>query len=153
MGDIMSIYIASDHRGIALKDYLIKELSQNYNVVTSDYENNPEDDYPDFAFDVCTKMSKEEDYGVLICGNGIGISIAANKVKGIRCGRVLSLDDAIKAKEHNHANVITLPADMNVLEAKEIVLAFIKTQKDITDRHLRRVNKIISYENGEYNEL
>lgn len=149
----MSIYIASDHRGVELKEKLINELQKDFNVVTSDYENNPEDDYPDFAFDVCTKMSKEEDYGVLICGNGIGISIAANKVKGIRCARVVNIDDAMKAKEHNHANVISLPCDVSLNEAKDIILAFINTKKDTTDRHQRRVNKIIAYENGEYNEL
>ena len=99
------------------------------------------------------KKSKEEDYGVLICGNGIGISIAANKVKGIRCARVVNIDDAMKAKEHNHANVISLPCDVSLNEAKDIILAFINTKKDTTDRHQRRVNKIIAYENGEYNEL
>ena len=149
----MSIYIASDHRGVELKNYLMEELSKQYNVVTSDYENSEEDDYPDFAFDVCTKMSKEEDYGVLICGNGIGISIAANKVKGIRCARVLTEDDAIKAKQHNHANVISLPADMDKTYAMDTILSFIKTENAKEDRHVRRVNKIIAYENGEYNEL
>ena len=149
----MSIYIATDHRGIELKDYLIKELSNDYNVVTSDVENWEEDDYPDFAFDVCSKMSKEEDYGVLICGNGVGISIAANKVKGIRCGRVVSLDDAIQAKEHNHCNVISIPASMDKKLALDVILAFVKSNKSYEDRHLRRVNKIIAYENGEYNEL
>ena len=149
----MSIYVATDHRGIALKDYLIKELSKNYNIITSDVENWEEDDYTDFAFDVCSKMSKDEDYGVLICGNGIGISIAANKVKGIRCGRVVSLDDAIQAKEHNHCNVISIPASMDKKLALEIIIAFVSANKSYEDRHLRRVNKIIAYENGEYNEL
>jgi ribose 5-phosphate isomerase B len=149
----MSIYIASDHRGIKLSDYLKEQLKNKYNVVSSKVENSLEDDYPDFAFDVCTKMSKEEDYGILICGNGVGIAIAANKVKGIRCGRVVSLDDAIQAKQHNYANVISLPADMEPKIALEIVNKFIETPHAKEDRHLRRVNKIISYENGEYNEL
>ena len=84
----MSIYIASDHRGISLKNYLIAKLEKNNNVIKSDLVNYDTDDYPDFAFDVCNHMSKEEDTAILICGNGIGISIAANKVKGIRCARV-----------------------------------------------------------------
>lgn len=149
----MSIYIASDHRGVALKNYLVDQLSKNINIVKSDIENNPEDDYPDFAFDVCTKMSLDKDLAILICGNGIGISIAANKVKGIRCGRVLSLEDAQASKEHNHANAISLPADMAPETAYKICLAFINASESTLDRHVRRVNKIISYEDGEYNEL
>ena len=149
----MSIYIASDHRGVMLKDYLVTELSKEENVIKSRIHNTDDDDYPDFAFDVCTHMSKENDLGVLICGNGIGISIAANKVKGIRCGRVVSLSDAKAAKEHNHANVISIPATLEYQEALEIVKQFIEAKPSTDDRHQRRVNKIIAYENGEYNEL
>ena len=149
----MSIYIASDHRGVALKNYLVDQLSKNINIVKSDIENNPEDDYPDFAFDVCTKMSLDKDLAILICGNGIGISIAANKVKGIRCGRVLSLEDAQASKEHNHANSISLPADMNPELAYNICVQFINAVPSELDRHVRRVNKITAYENGDYNEL
>lgn len=149
----MSIYLASDHRGVMLKDYLFTELSKEENVIKSRIHNTDDDDYPDFAFDVCTHMSKENDLGVLICGNGIGIAIAANKVKGIRCGRVVSLSDAKAAKEHNHANVISIPATLEYQEALEIVKQFIEAKPSTDDRHQRRVNKIIAYENGEYDEL
>lgn len=149
----MSIYISSDHRGVELKNYLVKKLSSISSVISSSIKNTPEDDYPDFAFDVCSKMSLTEDLAILICGNGIGISIAANKVKGIRCGRVLTLDDALASKEHNYANAISLPADMSPALAYNICLNFINASPSKEDRHLRRVNKIIAYENGEYNEL
>ena len=149
----MSIYIASDHRGVELKNFLAEKLATSDNIVTSHIKNTSEDDYPDFAFDECMHMSKERDIGILICGNGIGISIAANKVKGIRCARVVSIDDAKAAREHNHANVISLPADMDKELAFEIVKTFINTEKSSEDRHVRRVNKIIAFENGEYNEL
>lgn len=149
----MSIYIASDHRGIELKDYLVKELAKINNIIKSDIENSSEDDYPDFAFDVCTNMSLEKDLGILICGNGIGISIAANKVKGIRCARVLSVEDAKAAKEHNHANVIALPATIDHELALKICLEFINSTPSNEDRHVRRVNKIKIYEQGEYNAL
>lgn len=149
----MSIYIASDHRGVSLKDYLANELAKEESVVKSRIENQAEDDYPDFAFDVCSHMSKENDLGILICGTGIGISIAANKVKGIRCARVLTLSDAKSAKEHNHANVIALPATMEYQEALQIAMEFINSDNSNEDRHVRRVNKITMYENGEYNEL
>ena len=149
----MSIYIASDHRGLELKDFLLNELKKDINVIASNVQNSSEDDYPDFAFDVCLKMSKEKDLAVLICGNGVGIAIAANKVKGIRCARVVSLDDAIAAKEHNHANAISLPASMDPSQALEIVKTFISSVPSTEDRHVRRVNKITMFENGEYNEL
>lgn len=149
----MSIFIASDHRGVSLKDYLAIELAKSENIIKSHIQNTEEDDYPDFAFDVCSHMSKENDLGILICGNGIGIAIAANKVKGIRCARVVSLSDAKAAKEHNHANVISLPATMEYQEALEIVTEFISAVPSNEDRHIRRVNKITMYENGEYNEL
>ena len=149
----MSIYISSDNRGISLKNYLIAKLEKNNNVIKSDLVNYDTDDYPDFAFDVCNHMSKEEDTAILICGNGIGISIAANKVKGIRCARVVSTDDSYAAKTHNHANAISLAADLEPTQALEIVNAFLHATPSIEDRHVRRVNKIISYENGEYNEV
>ena len=152
-GNKMSIYIASDHRGIELKEFLTKELHENINVIKSHIQNTSEDDYPDFAFDVCMHMSKEKDYGILICGNGIGISIAANKVKGIRCARVCSIDDAKAAKEHNHANVISLPASMDHELALNICKTFIESTPSDEDRHVRRVNKIKMYENGEYNAV
>jgi len=149
----MSIYIASDHRGVELKNFLINELKKDNNVIASSVENTSEDDYPDFAFDVCLNMSKEKDLAVLICGNGVGIAIAANKVKGIRCARVVSADDARAGKEHNHANAISLPASMDPSQALEVVKTFIETVPSNEDRHVRRVNKITMYENGEYNEL
>ena len=149
----MSIYIASDHRGISLKNYLITKLEKNNNVIKSDLVNYDTDDYPDFAFDVCNHMSKEEDIAILICGNGIGISIAANKVKGIRCARVVCTDDSYAAKTHNHANAISLAADLEPTQALEIVNTFLQATPSMEDRHVRRVNKIISYENGEYNEV
>ena len=106
----MKLYIACDHRGTSMKDYLIKELEPTYNIIPSAIQNSSEDDYPDFAFDIATKMDKENDLGILICGTGIGISIAANKVQGIRCARVNNIDDAISSRQHNHANIIALPA-------------------------------------------
>ena len=149
----MSIYIASDHRGVALVEFLSRELSKNINVITSKIEHSAEDDYPDFAFDVCMNMNKENDLGILICGNGVGIAIAANKVKGIRCGRVVDIADAKAAKEHNHANVISLPASIEPALALEICKTFIETVPSTEDRHVRRVNKIKMYEDGEYNAL
>lgn len=149
----MKIYIACDHRGVDLKKYLIENLKKSYEIYASLLQNSSEDDYPDFAFDICTKMDKEKDIGILICGTGIGISIAANKVKGIRCARVNNLEDAKSARIHNHANVIAIPASLEETAAFEIIEAFLKTEPSLEERHQRRVNKIINYEKETYNEL
>ena len=150
----MKIVIGSDHRGLELRKEVIKNLiNDGFEVVETTVPNSDTDDYPDFAFDVASKI-KDGDLGILICGNGIGISIAANKVKGIRCARVVNSDDVYKAKTHNGANIIAFGADgMSIETAMEMVNVFITTKNVSEERHLKRVNKIIKYENGEYNEL
>ncbi len=151
----MTIFIASDHLGIEMKHELINYLNNNNikveEIGLSNYEL---DDYPDFAFKL-GRLVKEnkESLGILICGNGVGMSIAANKVKGIRCVRATSTDDAFKGKHHNGANVLAIGADLDIDLAKEIVDTFISTKPASLDRYIKRINKIISYENGEYNEL
>lgn len=149
----MKIYIACDHRGVALKKYLIENLKKSYELYDSLLPNSSEDDYPDFAFDICNKMNKVNDLGILICGTGIGISIAANKVKGIRCARVNNLEDAKSARIHNHANAIAIPASLEETTALEIIKAFLTTEPSSEKRHQRRINKIINYEREAYNEL
>ena len=150
----MKIFIAADHRGIKEKKELIRFLTEkNLNVVEIG-NNNEFDDYTDFAFSLCEEVIKNsEDVGILICGNGIGMSIAANKVKGIRCARVVSKNDAFNAKNHNGANVIAIGADLDIELLKEIVLTFIETDKAYEERHLNRINKIINYENRGEDEL
>ena len=151
----MKISIGSDHRGVALKQEVIKSLEEDgFYAIDTKTPNNELDDYPDFAFEVGENVVNNPDaLGILICGNGIGISIAANKVKGIRCARVLNEDDAFKSKNHNGANVIALRAEESLSKAMEIINVFISTKPASEERHLKRVNKIIKYEQGEYNEL
>ena len=149
----MKIIIGSDHRGVELRKEIRKELENDgFEVIETKIPNTESDDYPDFAFDVAKQVTGDN-LGILICGNGIGISIAANKVKGIRCARVVNSDDCFKAKTHNGANIIAFGADHSINEAMDMVNTFISTKTASDERHLRRVNKIISYENGEYNEL
>ena len=151
----MTIYIACDHLGIEIKKELKEYLkSNNINVLEIGLENKELDDYPDFAFKLGKLVAKDENsLGILICGNGVGMSIAVNKVKGIRCVRATSVDDAFKGKNHNGANVLAIGANLGIELAKEIVDTFISTKMADTERYIKRVNKIISYENGEYNEL
>ncbi len=147
----MRIYIGSDHRGISLKKELIEYLKkQNIEVFESAILNKEDDDYPDFAFDVSKKVVKDPNsLGILICGNGIGISIAANKVKGIRCARVTSEEDVYHAKTHNGANIISF-GGISFEEAKKFVNLFISTMPAEEERHLRRIKKIIAYESEVY---
>ena len=117
-------------------------------------ENSELDDYPDFAFKLGRLVRENENsLGILICGNGVGMAIAANKVDGIRCVRAVDSDDAFKGKNHNGANVLALGANLGIEKIKEIVDTFISTKPASLDRYVNRINKIISYEKGEYNEL
>ena len=147
----MKIFIGSDHRGVELKKQIISSLKEDgFFIQDTILENSEYDDYPDFAFEVGENVVKNEDaLGILICGNGIGISIAANKIKGIRCARVVNEDDASKAKNHNGANVISIGADEDIENALQIVNVFISTKPASEERHLKRIDKIIKYEQGE----
>lgn len=151
----MKLFIAADHLGIEVKNELIDYLKSNeIEALEIGMDNTELDDYTDFAFKLGELVrNNENSLGVLICGNGVGMSIAANKVKGIRCVRAVDTDDAFKGKNHNGANVIALGANLGIDNIKEIVDTFISTKPASLDRYLNRINKIISYENGEYNEL
>lgn len=144
----MKIAIASDHRGVEYKKEIIKYLnSKNYIVVDCSPKNTPTDDYPDFAFKVCEKVvNREADIGILLCRTGIGMSIAANKVKGIRCAKINSKDDAILSRNDNGANVMAFNYTEDMNHIKEYIDAFINAEVINDARHQRRVNKIIAYE-------
>lgn len=149
----MKIAIATDHNGVNEKQTLIKELN-NYEIIDMSTDNTPIDDYPDFAFRVAKKVAnKEADLGILMCGTGIGMSIAANKVKGIRCAHCSSVEQAHLAREHNDANIIALSYKQDINELINMIKEFIITPHSEDERHHRRVNKIIKYEEGTYNEL
>ncbi len=147
----MKIIIGADHRSVDLQNKIATYLiGEGIDVEVCALPHNEKDDYPDFAFDVCKKVINTENaLGILICGNGIGMSIAANKVKGIRCARVVNSDDAFKAKNHNGANVIALG---NIKEelAYEIVDMFITTKFASEERHLARIAKITAYEGNKH---
>lgn len=144
----MKIAIATDHNGVNEKKELIRLLSK-YEFLDKSPVNNDTDDYPDFAFEVANSVvSKEADLGVLLCGTGIGMSIAANKVKGIRCGHCSTKEQAHLTKEHNHANVIALSYKQDINELAEMIEEFIETSPSTEERHQRRVDKIMNYEIG-----
>ena len=140
----MKIAIANDHHGIDIKNRIIKYLTERdieYINFGCDEKNNV--DYVDYAEKLCNSVkSNESTLGILICGTGIGMSIAANKIKGIRCGKVSTVREASLTKEHNMANVITLSEYTENLE--EILDAFINTPYSQEERHIRRYNKIMN---------
>lgn len=144
----MKIYIATDHRGVEIEDQVTEYLvSSGMDVIKSKLEHNPLDDYPDFAFELGENVLKDAgSLGVLICGTGIGMSIAANKVKGIRAARCVDVDDAYYAKSHNACNVICIGTDISVEKICEIIDTFIHTKSADEEKHLRRIDKIIKYE-------
>lgn len=144
----MKIAIASDHRGVEYKKEIIKYLKEKGNLLIDCSKNNtPTDDYPDFAFEVCNKVvSKEAEIGILVCRTGIGMSIAANKVKGIRCAKINSIEDATLSRNDNGANVMTFNYTDDMNNIKKYIDAFISAEAINDERHQRRVDKIIAYE-------
>ena len=122
----MRIGIASDHRGYKLKEQLKHMLDYEF----IDYGTYSEEscDYPDFAFKLGEAVRDNKvDFGVAICGSGIGISIACNKVKGIRCAKVDNEEDAIYTREDNDANIVAFTSEKTLEEAELIVNNFINT--------------------------
>jgi len=149
----MKIAIATDHNGVLEKKDIIENL-KDYEFIDKSPDNTPTDDYPDFAIRVANSViNNEADLGVLMCGTGIGMSIAANKVKGIRCAHCSTIEQARLAKEHNNANIIAISYKQPIEEIKNMIKTFIETDPSTEERHIRRVNKIIDYERGNYNEL
>lgn len=149
----MKIAIATDHNGVNEKKEIIR-LLKNYNIIDYSEENNPTDDYPDFAFKLAEDVAANKiNLGVLMCGTGIGMSIAANKVKGVRCAHCSNIQEAHLAREHNNANIIALSYKNDINLISEMIEEFLATTPSKEERHCRRVQKIINYENGVTNEL
>ncbi|MEK6958290.1 MAG: ribose 5-phosphate isomerase B [archaeon] len=143
----MKVYLGSDHAGYKLKEYVQKHLLQKKGFETVDLGTHSEDsvDYPDFAEKVAEKvMQGKNAFGILMCGTGIGMSISANKIKGIRAAVVYDRYTARVAREHNNANIICLGGKTTKTpEAAKILDAFFSAKKPLKgSRHARRVKKI-----------
>lgn len=137
----MKIAIASDHAGYELKEYIKANLSQEL----EDFGTKSLDsvDYPDFAFPAARSVAEGKNtLGILICGSGVGVSISANKVKGIRAANVFNTEMAMLSRQHNNANILTLAARFIPKEnALEMVKTFISTEFE-AGRHQLRLDKI-----------
>ncbi len=125
-----------------IKKYL-NEL--DYQVIDYGTMVNTSVDYPDYAFKVGESIaSKGIQLGILVCKTGIGMSIACNKVKGVRCAKVDNVEEAYLTRFHNNSNVLAI-SSMNP-NALEIVKKFLETKFSNEERHVRRINKISEYE-------
>ncbi|MDD6223987.1 MAG: RpiB/LacA/LacB family sugar-phosphate isomerase [bacterium] len=151
----MKIGIANDHRGYPLKQKIKKYLvKKGYEVI--DYGTNAEEsvDYTEYAFKIGEAVvEKEVDYGIVICGTGIGISIACNKVKGVRCAKVDNERQAKLTRMDNDANIIALDGSMVIYKALDIIDTYLKTPYSNLDKHNRRLTKIKDYEESQKRNL
>lgn len=139
------IFLGADHGGFGLKEEIKKYLSDS-NYQFEDLGNsflNEQDDFTDFAVLVAEKVVSVNEKGILICGTGIGMSIAANKVKGAKAALCCNEYMAKQARAHNDANILCLGGRvLQKEEAQKIVLQFLKTEFEGAERLIRRNNKI-----------
>ncbi len=144
----MRIAIGADHAGYELKE-IVKHTLDELQTPYKDFGTFSEDsvDYPDFAAKVANGVASGEfDRGILVCGTGIGMAIAANKVDGIRAAPVVDLESAKLSREHNNANILALGARVTATErALDIVRTFLRTAFE-GGRHERRLLKIEALE-------
>lgn len=145
------IYIGADHRGFKLKEALkiyLKELNFDFEDLGA-LSLILDDDYPDYAISVAKKVSQdtEKNHGILICGSGVGVDIAANKFKGIRSALLFSAEQARMSRNDDDTNVLSFAADfVDENTAKEILKIWLETPFSYLERHARRLEKIKSIE-------
>jgi len=144
----MRVVLASDHNGVEFKEKVKELLTQRgHRCIDVGSRGEERVDYPDFAFEAAEMIARgEADRGVLICGTGIGMAIAANKVRGVRAALCTNAEAARLARQHNDANVLTLSGwQAEPEEALRMVEIFMETEFE-GGRHARRVGKIVDYE-------
>ena len=141
---IQNLAIASDHAGYKLKNYIINNLKREINI--KDFGTNNEEicDFPDFAKEACDFVLNNASFrGLLICGSGVGMSIAANKFKGIRAANVVDVETAKQSVEHNDVNVLCLGSkNVNENNALDIIEIFLEARFIQKERYLRRISKL-----------
>ncbi len=141
----MSLYIASDHAGFPLKEALVRFLrTKKKRFVDLSPAYTPNDDYPIIAHQLTKQVKRAKHHkGILVCGTGIGMDIAANRVKGIRAALVHSSLEARLAREHDNANVLVLGGRiLSPSAARHAVCAWLEARPSTAKRHLRRLQEI-----------
>lgn len=150
----MIISIGCDHWGIEMKNYIIMNLLKRglkINNYGPTEKSEKKVDYVDYAIRVGEDIKKNNaDYGILICRTGVGMCIAANKVKHVRCAKVDNKEEAILSRSDDNANIIAISGTKDKEEALEIIEAFLKTKFSLEERYIRRITKIKEYESGKH---
>ena len=146
----MKISLGSDHRGVQIKARLLQALQTNgFEVADEGAHSDASVDYPDFAQQVASKVScGDADRGILICGTGIGMAIAANKFAGVRAAPCIDEVMVEMSRRHNDVNVLCLPGDLiGERNVDDLVLMWLQTEFD-GGRHAERIQKISGIENA-----
>lgn len=140
----MKIGITNDHAGVSMKNKLCKYLlKKGYEVYNYGANTKDSVDYPDMAKKLTDAiLDKTVDAGIAICNTGIGISMACNRVKGIRCAKVNDIEEAKLTRIDNDANIIALSAHTPLYRAKDILDVFLTTPFSNMERHQRRIEKL-----------
>ena len=146
----MTIGITNDHRGVKAKQFLTEYLTDlGYNIIDYGTDSEEPADFPDYAKKLgLGVLNKEVELGIAICGTGIGMSIALNKMKGIYCAKVSTSSEAALSKSHNDANVIAISEELDRDNMKEIIKTFIETPFSNIDRYKIRNQKVKDIEAG-----
>ena len=142
----MNIALGCDHAGFDIKDEVVEHIKElGYSVLDCGTNSSESVDYPEFGHAVGkTVISGDADYGIVICGSGIGISIAANKIEGIRAALCTTVEHAKMSRNHNNANVLALGTRMTEISlVKEIISTWLSSEFD-AGRHELRINKLES---------
>ena len=144
------LFIASDHAGYRLKNRILRHIQNELHLEVQDLgptEYNPNDDYPDYIIPLAQKVRETQGRGIVVCGSGIGVCIAANKVAGIRCGIGYNVEVAESMMAHNNTNVLALAGDtLSENHAKLIVKTWLMNNFTDEERHVRRLGKIAKLE-------
>lgn len=145
------LHIASDHGGYKLKKRLIRYIENELERSVDDmgpHEYVETDDYPDFVVPLAKKVADEDGRGIVICRNGIGVNIAANKVPGIRSGIGYNIDVAESMMQHDNTNILALAGDhLSEDHAMAVVKKWLGTEFSGDERHVRRLEKVSNLEN------
>lgn len=143
----MTIGIASDHRGYKLKK-LLKENLSNYEIIDYGTDSEESVDFPIYAEKLGRAIQRGEvDFGVAICGTGIGMSITLNKMKGVYCAKVSNLSEVMLSRSHNNANALAMSEDISIDAAIEMVNKFVETPFSNINKYIKRNDMIRELEN------
>ncbi len=148
----MKLGFASDHRGYALKEELIKYFEKRYEIVDCGTNSDNSCDYPVYAYKLGKLINNQEiNFGIAICGSGIGISVACNKIKGVYCAKVSNKEEAYHTRHDNNTNCVALGENTKLEDAIIIIETFINTNYSNLEKHNRRNSLVKDIESGVYN--